>query len=172
MDNLIVTCTATAKQTGRRCRRRPSPGHHVCVIHGSRGGRPPTKSAIPRLRARELDRAKDPTNKDLELGLAALDRVADRQDELLEAARAGACPSCGVALSERELLAEVRDTVSKAQKHREALAGIMLSGKYAVPARDVEVMMAEILGAVSESLRGHPELGRRTVELIGRRLGG
>lgn len=27
-------CTATAKQTGNRCRRRPSPGAPVCVIHG------------------------------------------------------------------------------------------------------------------------------------------
>lgn len=28
-------CTAKAKQTGNRCRRRPSPGASVCTIHGS-----------------------------------------------------------------------------------------------------------------------------------------
>ncbi len=28
-------CTATSKQSGERCRRRPHPGANVCVIHGS-----------------------------------------------------------------------------------------------------------------------------------------
>lgn len=34
-------CTAKAKQTGNRCRRRPSPGAPVCVVHG--GGAPQVK---------------------------------------------------------------------------------------------------------------------------------
>lgn len=33
-------CRARSKQTGNRCRRRPTPGYRVCYYHGSRGGRP------------------------------------------------------------------------------------------------------------------------------------
>lgn len=41
-------CTATSKQSGERCKRRPHPGSNVCVIHG--GGSPQAKrSARQRL---------------------------------------------------------------------------------------------------------------------------
>ena len=33
-----VPCTATSKQSGQRCKRRPIPGGTVCVMHG--GGTP------------------------------------------------------------------------------------------------------------------------------------
>ena len=39
MDTLgYVSCTATSKQSGQRCKRRPIPGGTVCVMHG--GGTP------------------------------------------------------------------------------------------------------------------------------------
>lgn len=45
-------CTATAKQTGVRCKRRPIPGGAVCKIHG--GGIPAVKAAAQRRRQQEL----------------------------------------------------------------------------------------------------------------------
>jgi hypothetical protein len=36
-------CTATSKQSGQRCKRRPIPGGPVCVIHG--GAAPQVKAA-------------------------------------------------------------------------------------------------------------------------------
>jgi hypothetical protein len=43
-------CTATSKQSGQRCKRRPIPGGPVCVIHG--GGAPQVQlAAMDRLRA-------------------------------------------------------------------------------------------------------------------------
>lgn len=36
-------CTATSKQSGQRCKRRPHPGARVCVIHGA--GAPHVKAA-------------------------------------------------------------------------------------------------------------------------------
>ncbi len=43
-------CTATSKQSGVRCKRRPIPGGAVCVIHG--GGSPQVKQkALERLMA-------------------------------------------------------------------------------------------------------------------------
>lgn len=43
-DSLVSKprCGAFARSTGHPCRRYPTPGHHRCIIHGSRGGRPPT----------------------------------------------------------------------------------------------------------------------------------
>lgn len=38
-------CTAKAKQTGNRCRRRPSPGATVCVVHGGRAPQVRRKAA-------------------------------------------------------------------------------------------------------------------------------
>lgn len=40
MDVIKLRCGAHARSTGKPCRRYPTPGHHRCVIHGSRGGRP------------------------------------------------------------------------------------------------------------------------------------
>ena len=43
-------CTATSKQSGERCKRRPIPGGAVCVMHG--GAAPQVKAAaMERLRA-------------------------------------------------------------------------------------------------------------------------
>lgn len=43
-------CTATSKQSGERCKRRPIPGGKVCVMHG--GGIPQVKmAAMDRLRS-------------------------------------------------------------------------------------------------------------------------
>jgi hypothetical protein len=43
-------CTATSKQSGQRCKRRPIPGGAVCVMHG--GGAPQVQAkAEERLRA-------------------------------------------------------------------------------------------------------------------------
>lgn len=39
-------CTAKAKQTGERCKRRPIPGGRVCFVHG--GGSPAVKAAAQR----------------------------------------------------------------------------------------------------------------------------
>lgn len=37
MDTLPYTpCTAKSKQSGQRCKRRPIPGGHVCVMHGGK----------------------------------------------------------------------------------------------------------------------------------------
>lgn len=38
-------CTAKAKQTGQRCRRRPSPGAPVCTVHGGRAPQVQRKAA-------------------------------------------------------------------------------------------------------------------------------
>lgn len=40
-------CTATARQTGQRCKRRPIPGGSVCIIHG---GAAPQVAAAARQR--------------------------------------------------------------------------------------------------------------------------
>lgn len=42
-------CTAKAKQTGERCKRRPIPGGRVCVMHG--GAIPAVRAAAERRRA-------------------------------------------------------------------------------------------------------------------------
>ena len=52
-------CSATSKQTGERCRRRPIPGGNVCFVHG--GGRVATREAA---RARLLAAA-DPVAAEL-----------------------------------------------------------------------------------------------------------
>lgn len=47
-------CTATAKGSGQRCKRRPIPGGTVCIKHG--GGAPQVKAAA----ARRLDELEEP----------------------------------------------------------------------------------------------------------------
>jgi len=45
-----IPCTATSKQSGQRCKRRPIPGGRVCKFHG--GGAPAVRAnALERLRA-------------------------------------------------------------------------------------------------------------------------
>ncbi len=52
MDGLIYTpCTARSKQSGARCKRRPIPGGHVCVMHG---GKAPQVQATARERLMAL----------------------------------------------------------------------------------------------------------------------
>jgi hypothetical protein len=41
-------CTATAKSTGQRCKRRPHPGSNVCVKHGAAKGTPAAAAAARR----------------------------------------------------------------------------------------------------------------------------
>jgi hypothetical protein len=45
-----VTCSATSKRTGERCRRTPRPGLNVCAIHGGSAPR-----AVRAARRRLLD---------------------------------------------------------------------------------------------------------------------
>jgi hypothetical protein len=60
-------CTATSKQSGERCKRRPHPGSNVCVIHGA--GAPQTKrTARERLEAL-VDPAINTLRKVLQQGL-------------------------------------------------------------------------------------------------------
>lgn len=71
MDNPIEEeprrCTATSKQSGERCKRRPHPGSNVCVIHGA--GAPQTKrTARERLEAL-VDPAVNTLRKVLQHGL-------------------------------------------------------------------------------------------------------
>lgn len=79
-----VTCTATSKQSGYRCQRRPIPGGTVCVMHG--GGSPQVQfKAQERLRALQpkaivtleslLDRSEFPT-----VQMAAVRDVLDRTE--------------------------------------------------------------------------------------------
>jgi hypothetical protein len=69
-DNLMEEprrCTATSKQSGERCKRRPHPGSNVCVIHGA--GAPQTKrTARERLEAL-VDPAVNTLRKVLQHGL-------------------------------------------------------------------------------------------------------
>ena len=48
-------CEATSKQSGERCKRRPIPGGHVCVMHG--GAAPQVKFAADRRLLTLEDRA-------------------------------------------------------------------------------------------------------------------
>ena len=67
MDALgYVSCTATSKQSGQRCKRRPIPGGTVCVIHG--GG-------TPRVREKAQERL-------LRLQSPAIDTLAHLMDQL------------------------------------------------------------------------------------------
>lgn len=77
-------CTATSKQSGQRCKRRPIPGGHVCVMHG--GGSPQVQfKAQERLKALQpkaitvleslLDRDEFPT-----VQMAAVRDVMDRTE--------------------------------------------------------------------------------------------
>ena len=83
-DKPYVTCTATSKQSGQRCKRRPIPGGHVCIMHG--GGAPNVQfKAQERLRALQpkavttletlLDRSEFPT-----VQMAAVRDVLDRTE--------------------------------------------------------------------------------------------
>ena len=66
MDTLgYVPCTATSKQSGERCKRRPIPGGTVCVIHG--GG-------TPRVREKAQERL-------LRLQSPAIDTMAHLMDQ-------------------------------------------------------------------------------------------
>ena len=60
-------CTATSKQTGERCKRRPHPGSTVCVMHGA-GAPQVQRSARERLNAL------------VEPAIAALGKVIKRLD--------------------------------------------------------------------------------------------
>ncbi len=66
MDALgYVSCTATSKQSGQRCKRRPIPGGAVCVMHG--GG-------TPRVREKARERL-------LRLQSPAIDTLAHLMDQ-------------------------------------------------------------------------------------------
>ena len=81
-------CTAQSKQTRQRCRRWPTPGSHLCRMHG---GRTPAGVAAPtfkhgryskqlpsRLAARYAEAATDPRLLELREDVALLDsRIAD-----------------------------------------------------------------------------------------------
>ncbi len=84
MDTSYTPCTATSKQSGVRCKRRPIPGGHVCVMHG--GGSPLVQfKAQERLKSLQpkaitvleslLDREEFPT-----VQIAAVKDVLDRTE--------------------------------------------------------------------------------------------
>jgi hypothetical protein len=60
-------CTATSKQTGERCKRRPHPGSTVCVMHGA---------AAPQVQRTARERL----NALVEPAIAALGKVIKRLD--------------------------------------------------------------------------------------------
>ncbi len=85
LDALGYTpCTATSKQSGKRCKRRPIPGGYVCVMHG---GKAPQVQASARERFLSLlpkafltletlvDRTEFPT-----VQMAAVREVFDRTE--------------------------------------------------------------------------------------------
>lgn len=73
-------CTATAKQTGERCKRRAAPGADVCVIHGGRS--PQARAAAAhRLQRRHLEGDLGALLAELELDASGRDPV----DALLDA---------------------------------------------------------------------------------------
>ena len=84
MDTSYMPCTATSKQSGQRCKRRPIPGGHVCVMHGGKAPQVQA-SAQERLKALQpkacqvletlLDRTEFPT-----VQMAAVRDVLDRTE--------------------------------------------------------------------------------------------
>lgn len=84
MDTSYTPCTAKSKQSGQRCKRRPIPGGHVCVMHGGKAPHVQFK-AMERLKAlqpkavtvleRLLDRDEFPT-----VQMAAVRDVMDRTE--------------------------------------------------------------------------------------------
>jgi hypothetical protein len=69
-----MQCAATSKRSGQRCRRAASPGHKVCVIHGSRS---PSGAASPHFKTGRHSRV-------LPVRLAARFEEAERDERLLE----------------------------------------------------------------------------------------
>jgi hypothetical protein len=76
-------CTATAKGTGERCKRRPIPGGTVCVKHG--GGAPAVRAAAEQ---RQVEAAADALVAELWPGLAGMEPVKDPVDLLARTAAA------------------------------------------------------------------------------------
>lgn len=76
-------CTATAKGTGERCKRRPIPGGTVCVKHG--GGAPAVRAAAEQ---RQVEAAADALVAELWPGLAGMEPVKDPVDLLARTAGA------------------------------------------------------------------------------------
>lgn len=86
-------CTATSKQSGERCKRRPVPGLTVCVMHG--GKSPAAQDKAARVQA---EQAADSSLRKLWVGLdearpvkdpvAAMERLAGALEQLVDEAGA------------------------------------------------------------------------------------
>lgn len=76
-------CTARSKQSGVRCKRRASPGHQVCVIHGSRSPQAMAKArerldAMAGSAVTTLDLAMDKIDTEPSVAVKAAVAVLDR----------------------------------------------------------------------------------------------
>lgn len=119
-------CTATSKQSGERCKRRPHPGSNVCVIHGA--GAPQTKrTARERLEALidpAIDALRDVLQRGLDSGetpsavraaLGILDRCGFHPSQCVELTGEGGGPVAvggafhldRLSLEEKEALVEL-----------------------------------------------------------------
>lgn len=134
----FIQCKATSRQSGERCKRSVTPGKEVCVIHGSRGGRPPSTYRYAKVveKCPELKANYDELQEEVEV--AGKVDLSVREEITLLRARIMTALECYEPDSDRppidpKIIQDMwRDLTRTAQKEREieiSLEGLVALGK-------------------------------------------
>ena len=116
-------CTAKAKSTGERCRRRPHPGTNVCIIHGA--GAPQVQKAA----RQRLDELVLPAIATLHDALASGNISEAMRAARLVLDRAGYGPTKGVVVEDVTPRPEARWEYFCTDEEIEIVAGIIEAAK-------------------------------------------